>query len=226
LGEWEWYRATLADIPDDVVTDMGSIVLPPICLMESYTGNLDAAHVFIERFERVVENSSFMQDEMALAGCRCTLALVEGRFEDALTAAASIRNAEMNRETEYDLFISPFGAGGRAALWARDAGAARDILVIEADTHIQNAWHDCRVATLEAGIAALEGSGEAISVYAEVLRGWDALQIPLGRALCQTDFALLVGGSDASDAREEALAFWRRAGNESLIHRLESAPGL
>jgi class 3 adenylate cyclase/tetratricopeptide (TPR) repeat protein len=226
LGEWNWYRETMADVPDDVLEEMGSIVLPPICIMEAYRGNLEEAHRFLERFERVVANSSFMQDAMALAGCHCTIALMEDRPKDAEAAAATLRKAALTLESEYDLFIAPFGSAGRSALWARNVEAARSVLAAEAETNIQTRWHDCRVATLKAGIAALEGSDEAVALYEETIRTWESLDVPMGKALCQTDFALLVGGRDAREAIEEAVGFWRGAGNQVLVRRIESARGL
>jgi hypothetical protein len=167
-----------------------------------------------------------MQDEMALGGCGCTIALMEGRFEDAHKDADAKRRAALTLESEYDLFVAPFGSAGRAALWARDADAARAALEVEATTHIRTPWYDCRVAGLRAGIAALEGDERAAAMFEEALRDLDAVDIPLSKALCQTDFSLLVGGEAAASASEEAKTFWSAAGNEHVLGLLETGlPG-
>jgi class 3 adenylate cyclase/tetratricopeptide (TPR) repeat protein len=225
LGDWDWCASATADLTDELISAMGTIILPPLCLMQAYIGNLDEATRYLEIFVKEVSEGSFMQDEMALAGCHCTIALVDGRLHDAIEAADQMRHRELGAESDYDLFISPFGSHGRAALWAGEVDAAREVLRKDRDAIVQNPWLDCRMATLQAGIAALEGDRDrAVETYAGALRGWDALDIPLGRALCQMDFALVVGGEESASAREEATTFFGEAGNDHFLKRLAEAP--
>jgi hypothetical protein len=77
--------------------------------------------------------------------------------------------------------------------------------------------------TAEAGQAAVDGDrAGALELYRKVIEEWRELQISLDLALCQMDFAHAIGSPEADADAEEAAAFFKRAGNDLLVARLES----
>jgi hypothetical protein len=220
LGNWDWYRTIMPDISADEVEEMGTILLPAISIMEAFFGDLDEAKRVLAGFEASVEGSTNMQDDMEVSGTHSVIALLEGRYEDVARMAADLRERDRRLGAAYDLILVPFGIAERAALWSGDRDGAERELAIRRTATVQNAWNDCRMRTLEAGIAALDGRKEAQRLYEEALSGWDMLGIPLARAFCLLDLALLLGGAQAEPAAREAEAFFRAAGTERIVEQL------
>ena len=79
---------------------------------------------------------------------------------------------------------------------------------------------DARMATLKAGIAALEGrSTEAIALYKEGLRGWRAVHAVIDEAFAGIDAAELLDPNDPAVA--EIIASTR-----AILERLRAKPYL
>jgi hypothetical protein len=222
LADWEWLQSAQEDANAEL-DGLGSIVMPPIAVAFSYRGDLPSAERYLARFEELVATSSFMQDEMSLAGMRSSIAFVKGDFDRARREAAGIRRAELARESEYDLFITPLGLAGRIAIWSGDLEDAERALDDARTRIIQNPWHSCRIRTLEAGTTALRGDREmALEIFHDAFQQWDAVQIPLGKALCQMDLALTIGGDEAAEAAAAAETFFKEAGNDHFVARLHA----
>jgi hypothetical protein len=91
------------------------------------------------------------------------------------------------------------------------------------DHSARSALVTARRGTVTAGLEAIGGDrSRAIELYRKVIEDWRALQVPLDLALCQMDFALGIGSPEADNDAEEAVAFFKRAGNDLLVARLES----
>jgi class 3 adenylate cyclase len=154
---------------------------------------------------------------------RSWASLLVGRPEEAHAAAV-----EAVAITSYFTAIS-LPVGGRAALWADDAGAAAEI----ADRIRHAVSHGTAIAldhaTLRAGIAALEGRrSDAVAGYREVLRGWRGLGAAFDEAMAALDLARLLGPTDrelpeAAPAIEAARATFQRLGARPLVDLLDGA---
>ncbi|MBW3595580.1 MAG: AAA family ATPase [Actinobacteria bacterium] len=216
LGEWQRFRelsAEIEDLPEHVST---FVALPPRVLFDAFRGETeDADRRFAEYASRVTESAT-VEDQRMVSALRVALAFLRG---DLSGAVASADVAQV-----FDIFTDTFGFIGRAALWSHDVETADHVLDYESRSTVRNPWQRCRTKTLEAGIAAItDRRDEAIRLYREALDEWDALGIHLGRAFCQMDMALLVGGPEAEDAAREAEAFFAEAGNSYLVERLRAA---
>ena len=90
----------------------------------------------------------------------------------------------------------------RPALWARDVERAKEFLRRYTELGDFGPVADARMATLKAGVAALEGrSAEAIALYKEALRGWRAVHAVIDEALTGVDAAELLDRTDPAGRR-------------------------
>jgi hypothetical protein len=220
LGRWDEGHRLVIEGSEEEIGDMGLIVLPAASMLESYTGNLEEVERLIATFEDHLADSTSVQDFAARAGCRATLSFIRGDYDAVFSYVEAAADAMV-----YD-FVSPYGLTAHAAIWARNLDQAHAELERQNQSTLRNPWFFARRQTLEAGIAALSGARErALAAYDEALHQWAALEIPLGRAMCQMDFALSVGGTEAAEASAEAEAFFADAGNEHFVRRLQEARG-
>jgi tetratricopeptide (TPR) repeat protein len=216
VADWDYVRRAMLDAEE---YEMGGgammILYPAAAVGEAYAGNLDAARHYADEYERGIGDTSSIQDIAYLTGARCAIALVEGDFETVIRLTLDNYNDETYEH------IAPHGVSGRAALWSRNIAAIESDLARRDQSSVRTPWHRCLTRTLEAGLAALRDDGDAGGMYERVLKQWDELDIPLGKALCQADRALLLGDDAASAA--EAEAFFAAAGNEYIVRRLREA---
>jgi hypothetical protein len=217
LGEWELVRSTIAENIDSV-GDFAGVLSSSRTILEAFTGNLEAAEGFRAEFEAFVGDATSKQDQAELAAARGSISFVRGDLEGAIEAVAAERAAGSTRLL--DLVGIAFAAG----LWAGDLEAAREQKAWLEASILQNRWTSCRIRTLDAGIAALEGDRDgAAGLFQEVLRDWDELEIPLGQALAQMTYLFLVGGPEAAEVARGAEAFFANAGNDLFVRKIREA---
>ena len=119
----------------------------------------------------------------------------------------------------------------RAALWAADQGAARELIGRLEPPVDRGRAIALDLATLRAGLAALEGRrAEAIAGYREALRGWRSLGLAFDEALAGLDLAILLAPTEremteAPAAIATARETLARLGAPPLLARLDAAPG-
>ena len=218
LGRFDELRHVMADDADNL-GDHQVLLFPIAAVAEAFSGNLELAEGYIAKIEAFVTDASSLQDYAALAIARATSALVRGDYATAMNPAE-----DMDWGGFWEAFSTHL-TPGRAALWAGRLDVAKDQLDVLDRSVLRNAWQSSRRKTLEAGILALEGERDrAVGLYKEALASWDELDLSLGRALCQMDFALLVGGPEAHEARDAAEAFFQEAGNEIFVRKLQATP--
>ncbi len=119
--------------------------------------------------------------------------------------AEAQRQAELSvQATEYFAPISlPIGA--RAALWAGELEAARDIVARIQASPFRGEAFGLDLVTFRAGLAALEGRrADAIAGYREALRGWHGLGCAFDEALATLDLAILLAPTETRDGRGAA----------------------
>jgi class 3 adenylate cyclase/tetratricopeptide (TPR) repeat protein len=216
LGDWAWIREVMAEVGDSVEDNLALLMGGAIA--EAFAGDLELAKRYGHKLEELARTSTSLQDQATAKAVKCLVAFVEGDYEGALDAASRGSGAVTLSE------IAPYGILGRAAVWGGDLEEARRQLEITDASTLRNAWQRCRRLTLEACIVALEGDRErAAQLFEVALTEWDQLSIPLGKALCQMDFALTVGTPQAEEASRQAEAFFHEAGNEFFVRRLQDA---
>ncbi|MEA2461839.1 MAG: hypothetical protein QOH90_2016, partial [Actinomycetota bacterium] len=202
------------------IGDLSFLVIPAAAMLESFAGNLDEVERLLAAFESRLGDSTSVQDLAGRTGCRATLAFIRGDFD----AVSSYLETAADK-TVFE-FVAPYGLTAHAAIWARDLSQALAERARQDLSTLRNPWYFARRQTLEAGIAALSGERDrAIALYDEALTRWNELEIPLGKAMCQMDLALSVGGAEAAEASAEAEAFFSEAGNEHFVRRLQEARG-
>jgi hypothetical protein len=217
LGAWEWIRSRIAEIGDSV-GDFGLVVMSIRSIHEAMCGNVELAESYRNEFIEFVGDSSSTQDQAEIAASKGAIAFVTGAYGVAVEAAAEEDTATATHILEL------LGVSKSAALWAGDIEAAKARKSWLEESVLQNEWKSCRIKTLDAGIAALEGDRErATELFREALAKWDELQIPLGKALAQMDFLFTVGVPAAADEAREAEAFFAEAGNDLFVRKIRDA---
>jgi hypothetical protein len=154
---------------------------------------------------------------------RAWAALSAGRLGEAREQAELAA-----RTTSYFVPISlPIGA--RAALWAGDTDAARDLVTRIETAVIRGQAFALDVVTLRAGVAALEGRrSDAVAGYREALRGWRALGLTFDEALAGLDLAILLNPTEREMTESPAVidaarATFTQLGARPFAARLETA---
>jgi class 3 adenylate cyclase/tetratricopeptide (TPR) repeat protein len=112
---------------------------------------------------------------------------------------------------------------GFAALWAGDVDGARAARGAVKGLAVHGAAVDTRDATLDAGIAVLEGRvDEGLAAYRAVIGKWDELGLPFDRSLTVLTAAAQLGerAAELEPAIEEATATLGRLGAVTLLSHL------
>jgi class 3 adenylate cyclase/tetratricopeptide (TPR) repeat protein len=149
-----------------------------------------------------------------LADPEANLALASGDLQKARTLFIGIGDDDPGVAMEY------FYRAARPALWERDAAGAKKLMARWVETASYGPVADARMATLTAGVAALEGrSQEALALYTDALRGWRATHGVIDEALTGIDAAELLDPSDPAVA--EIIASTR-----TILERLRAKPYL
>jgi class 3 adenylate cyclase/tetratricopeptide (TPR) repeat protein len=219
LGEWEWCTSALEDVLEQNLSEVLMAALAPCrALMDVYTGSLERPKSLLDRYGPIIERFDSIDSLPTLANAHATIAFVEGNLEHVFEQAARMGEARgLSCPTDFFSIVAHAAVAAGNERWAQHAvaklkgHAARSALVT------------ARLHTAEAGWTALSGDrAEALDLYRKVIEEWRVLQVPLDLALCQIDFALAIGSPEADADAEEAAAFFKRAGNELLVARLES----
>jgi hypothetical protein len=123
-------------------------------------------------------------------------------------------------EDDLGVAIEYFYRAGRPAQWAGDMGDAKDITRRLEETGAYGPVADARLATLRAGIAALEGrTKECLALYRDALNGWRATHSVYDESLTGLDMAKLLPSSEPQVA--EAIKSTRE-----ILEKLRAKPYL
>ena len=186
-GEWDWATALLEDWLANEITGAFYLELyADRAVLTALRGD-DPSSDLADAERLVVDFMGDPQYPSYISWARAWAALSAGRLEEAMEHA----RASADR-TGYFVPISlPIAA--RAALWAGDAATARELIVRIEASLIRGQAIGLDLATLRAGVAALEGRrAEAIAGYRDVLRGWRQLGLAFDEALAALDMAILL----------------------------------
>jgi class 3 adenylate cyclase len=220
LGEWEWARALVEEwVPEGEDTPVADTeFLIDRAILDAVRGADATAD--IERAAAASGDIPDPQFQSYVDWARAWAEFGAGHFADARRHALRAARATS--------FFMPMAAplAARAALWDRELDAARNTLAELNVTMFRGDALALDKATLEAGIAALEGrAGDALAKYREAVRGWRTLQCAWEEALAVVDMVTFLGGDDA-EMKEEA--DWARStltrlGAQPYLERLEAA---
>lgn len=114
----------------------------------------------------------------------------------------------------------------RAALWSRELDDGRSALGALDETGAHGPALEASRATIQAGIAALEGRAvEAVSLYREALDQWRELGLPFDAALTTIDMALLLSPvqQEVQAAVPQARETLTAMGSRPFLEHLERA---
>ncbi|MEA2461035.1 MAG: hypothetical protein QOH90_1212, partial [Actinomycetota bacterium] len=215
LGRWDWMRNLIAENAESL-RSQARMLSNALADLEAFAGNLEEARRHLADHISTMDPSSAM-DQGVLRMVETLVAFVEGDLGKVIEVSREIDVSEY-------LQLETFGVFARAAIWLGDVHETRAQLELMDRSPLRNPWQRARRLTVEAAIAALEGDRDrAIELYEDALARWDSLNIPLGKALSQTDFVLTVGGPETAAAASEARAFFEEAGNQFFVRRLEEA---
>jgi class 3 adenylate cyclase len=179
-------------------------------------------------------------DDIATAS-RLRAEVTDTQFESyehwarAWAAFAGADYATANREATHAADITDYfhplatPLAARAALWAGDRDGAAAALEGLVAAGYRGAAVELDVATIRAGIAALEGRrADALAGYRDALKGWRQLGVAFEEALATVDLATLLTGPERATAEVEtavdrARATLQRLGAAPILKRLDAA---
>jgi class 3 adenylate cyclase/tetratricopeptide (TPR) repeat protein len=173
--------------------------------------------------ERLLPTVSDTQYASYCQWARAWAALAAGRLAEAR------EQAELAAQTTGYFVPISLPIAARAALWAGDTDAARDLVTRIEAAVIRGQAFALDVVTLRAGVAALEGRRfDAVAGYREALRGWRALGLTFDEALAGLDLAILLNPSEREMTEspaviEAARATFTQLGARPFAARLETA---
>jgi tetratricopeptide (TPR) repeat protein len=160
------------------------------------------------------------QPEMFLADPEANSALSNGELQTASARFLVIADDDPSQMPEYAY------RAARPMLWTGDIDAARACYDKVAERGAFSPVATARIATLEAGIAALEGrTSEATALYREALRGWRDAHSRWDEVLTGIDMALLLDPTDPEVAEgvKSTRAILEELRARTYLERLDAA---
>jgi class 3 adenylate cyclase/tetratricopeptide (TPR) repeat protein len=219
VGDWDWASALLEEwISMEISGNFALELYVDRAVLTALRGGDPTAD--ISQAATMVTEVKDQQYESYLHWARAWAAMVTGRFSEVREEAAlAVRSTEF-----FSPIILPLAA--RAALWAGDSAGANAILAELVSSGYRGQAVGLDVATLRAGVAALEGRrAESAAAYREVLRGWRHMELAFDESLAALDLAILLDPAEPDlraliDTARETL---RRLGAEPLLAKLDTA---
>ena len=194
-GDWEWALATIDQLNERGLADTYRIVLAATATTilafrgdPAPTAPLDALGA--------LDPDTDTQVTAAVQQSRAWVEFLSGALEDARSLAAAAIAGYVGSDPPYQRALAT-----RCSLWLGDLEAARLSL-----DRLEGPGPTGRAAratteTMSAGVAALAQDPDAPRRYDRAAEAWEAIDLPLQRALCLLDRRRLLGGArDQLDA--------------------------
>jgi hypothetical protein len=219
VGDWEWALALLAewstvDIP---VAQRVELIADQV-MFDSQRG-LDPSELIAE-MEPMTIGLSDPQFGSYRRWAGAWASLAEGHLRDA------VANARAAVETTGYFAPMTLPISARASLWEGRTEEVRRLLDELGRLSSRGAALSADIVTIRAGLAALEGRPtEAMSLYRDALRAWQALGLQWDEALCSIDMVTVLDPSDPEvrGAAESARSILTRLAAAPYLARLSSA---
>ena len=218
LAKWDLAREFAESLQESGANSEANFtILPPLIIYLSWVGDLEAAH-------RLTSSLDFGFDSS-------TVQVAAGTVEAALIFAfvANDNSVLAQHASHIDRLGEGWISPTTGVSLARSAYHAGDIELAKkgrgwiGSSVIDSPWLQASLGTVDAAVAVLEGDrARGVELYEHTIGRWTDVDLPLDKALCQFDFALLVGSPEADTARSEAITFFENAGNSHLVERLKA----
>ena len=216
-GDWDWALGTAGDLEHQGIAEAHRIDLGvSTAIIRTLRGAPPPASEM-----DAMASSAAATDPQLLAGvehARAWASFVAGDFAEARRLAAAAAAASFGAERVHQWTLAT-----RACLWmgARDAAADALRSLTELGTHGRAT--EAAVATLAAGLAALDGREEARALYRRAGEAWQDLDLPFHRALALLDaHRLLDDGHDPAEASSILMAM----GADGLLAAAGAGPAV
>ena len=210
-GAWDWALETIAALEERGVPEAYRIVLSATAATIHALEGSEAPLAALDRFDPLPSTT----DPQVVGSVRVAqswCAFLDGRLDEARDLAREGLAAVAGAIHPHERAIAT-----RIALWMGDAAtAATDIDRLREEIRWGRAAQ-ATVVTLEAGLAALTRSGDAVRMYARARELWDGLELPLPGALCLLDQAHLALGDEPPDRLSELLGSLGAVGLRRLL---------
>jgi tetratricopeptide (TPR) repeat protein len=218
-GEWDWGLAEIEAASTDVVEPRdGLLLLNNALIIRVARGeSIDEGIKTLEKMGKEMSGALwhlFVSDPHANAG------MAIGDFDRAKKGFMEVADSDPTQAPEF------YYRAARTALWARDVAEARRILDLTVAAGGYGPLVAARKATLNAGIAALEGrSAEALALYREAIKGWRATGAVWDEALTGIDMAQLLDPTipEVAEVIESTRTILKRLRATPYLERLDAA---
>ena len=217
VGDWAWIDAELDRVdrddlepPDQATLDLARAEIS--ALRGRDTTELIAS---LTAFAEVRREQDVMT---VVATARAVVAIIEGKFEDAIDAAAGAEDDDLNGPTASLV-------AGRAAVRLGDVDRARAALDRLAGARIRGTAMMIHRDELAASVAALEGRwSDAVAAYSDAWRRYRELRLDASLAISVTGCLIVAPAGDpfAERAIPEARAILEREGATAYLAQLEA----
>ena len=219
VGDWEWAMALLeewstVDVPAPARIEMTAdrMILDALRGLDPTAGIASMEPLIVGLSDK--QYDAYRQLALAWA------AISAGRLSEAQSAA--------RKAVDLASYFGPMGwpLAARAALWDGDSKAVHDLHDKLVHDAARGSALSADIITVRAGMAALEARpAEAMALYREALRSWQALGLAWDEALCAIDMATVLDPADTEvrTAAEAARAILGRIGAGPMLERLASA---
>jgi class 3 adenylate cyclase/tetratricopeptide (TPR) repeat protein len=218
LGEWDEADRIIHDLAESAAQVPSIELGTSRALLHALRGEEEAALRVLADARAATGEVSHFDLAAAIQFTDAEIAVLAGRLDDGYRKAAAAMEVP-----GYSQAVKLAEWAARAALWIGDADRARHAVEFAEANHRPGRVISAAREQMRAGLQALEGDAGAAATYRTALRAWRELDVPLYLGFCLTDFAILVGPSDA-DARaaaDEARELWTRLGSPPMLRRLE-----
>jgi class 3 adenylate cyclase/tetratricopeptide (TPR) repeat protein len=199
-GDWPWALPTIAELNERGLADTYRIVLAATATTILALRGDPAPTASLDALEPLDPDTDTQVMASVHQG-RAWVAFLGGALDDARRLADAAIAGFVGSDPPYQRALAT-----RCSLWLGDLEAARASLgQLEGPGPTGRAAH-ATMLTMRAGVAALAADPEAADAYDRAAEAWDALDLPLQRALCLLDrHRLLGGGTKEVDAILDSL---------------------
>jgi hypothetical protein len=215
LGDWDRLFDFVAALDDGgLLAHEWEHLRDTLAVVAAYRGDTDASYGYLAAWVTEPERTLTMHEgahHLTLG----TVALAEGRFEDAHreAMAAAAATQLLAEDASY--------LAGRAALWSRDNAGLREALSAHEALDRHSLIYRARGTVLRAATALLDGrTDEGAAGYRDAAEQWRALEIPLEVGLALLEWATFGPAGPATEStRAEALDTLGRLGAGGIVER-------
>ena len=217
LGDFTWIDVMEEFLQNEIAASARLGVVAALSQLHAFAGDGEKAHLRLQESERLKETTTNLQDTVALAQSSALIAIAENRPQEAWD------RTRVEVPAGFKLPGEMYMTAGRAGLWLGDADKMRETIAGMTASGLRGPMFSRRRATLEAGLAALEGRTDAPDLYLDAAHRWLDRGTPWDLALCRLDMAIALDGDEATRAAEEAAAFFDQSGCVILAERARAA---